>query len=61
MKTIKVMSLVGLGIGGVGLLCLMAWDNYDNFESAVGWGMIVALYLIAFAIVGVVQANKKNQ
>lgn len=60
MKTIKIMSIIGLVVSALSWICLAAFDNYYDYESAIGWGFIAVLYLIAISIVGIVQANKKH-
>lgn len=58
MKTLKVMSIIGIVLAVVAFLCLCAWDNVFDYVSAIGWGLYAACYLLAFAIVGLVQAGK---
>ena len=56
-KSIKVMSIIGLVIGVFGFLCIIGFDNPIDYEAAIGWGIIVAFYLVAFSIVGLVAAK----
>ncbi len=60
MKTLKVMSTIGLVLAGISWLCMSAFDNIVDYESGIGWGMIAMLYLIALSIVCLVQ-TKKNK
>lgn len=55
MKTIKVMSIIGLVISGLSFVCLIGFDNPQDYEAAIGWGLIAVFYLIAFSIVGLVK------
>jgi hypothetical protein len=58
MKTIKVMSIVGLCMSLLCWVCLSYFNNAIDYESSIGWGFIAVFYLIALSIVGLVQANK---
>ena len=64
MKTIKVMSIIGLAWGGFSLFCLI-WFADVNPEGAMGWGILGMLYFIPFSIVCLVksdkEANKKKE
>ena len=59
MKTLKIMSVIGIVWSVLSFVCLVAFDNSIDYESAVGWGILAAGYLLAFAIVCLVQATKK--
>jgi hypothetical protein len=63
MKTLKIMSITGLVVAGLALICLMVFDNYTDYVSAIGWGVIATLYLIALSVVTLVQSLKalKNE
>ena len=52
------MGIVGIVIFVISIGCMTAWQNTDP-SSAIGWGMINALYSLALAIVAVVQGTKK--
>jgi uncharacterized membrane protein (UPF0136 family) len=58
MKTRKTMSIIGMVLGGLSLICLVAFNNQFDYESGIGWGMYSALYLIAFSIVVKVKNRK---
>ena len=58
MKSLKIMSIVGLILAGLSWICLVSFANVIDYEAAIGWGIIAVWYLIAISIVGIVQANK---
>lgn len=60
MKTLKIMSIVGLVLAGLSWLCMSAFDNVLDYEQGIGWGMIAMLYLIALSIVCLVQVKKNK-
>ena len=60
MKTVKVMGIIGIVMSIFSLFCLAGWNNPYDYESAIGWGIIIALYALAYSIVGVVQGSKKK-
>jgi hypothetical protein len=55
MSTIKTMSIIGLCLFCLSLLVIIATDDW---EAAVGWGIIANLYAIPFSIVTLVISNK---
>ena len=57
-KTLKIMSLIGIVLGVIAFVCVCAFSDPYNYVSAVGWGIYASLYLTAFGIVGLVQAIK---
>jgi len=59
MKTLKVMSIISLVFSGISFLCLVGYDNYYQYEIAIGWGILLAFWTIAYSIVGLVQSRKK--
>jgi uncharacterized membrane protein len=61
MKTIKVMSIIGIVVGSLSFLCLLAFDNPYEYDAAIGWGIIAVLYFIPFSIVGLTHANRNNK
>jgi hypothetical protein len=56
MRTLKIMSITGLVVAGLALISMIAFNNYTDYESAIGWGIIATFYLIALSIVTLVQA-----
>ena len=60
MTTIKVMGIIGIILSAIGFLCMCAYNNKYDYEAAIGWGVIVVLYLLAYSIVGIVQAGSKK-
>ena len=61
MKTLKIMSSVGIVLAAFSFLFLCMFNNTYDYVSAIGWGMYAALYLLAFAIVGLVQVKRLNK
>lgn len=59
MKTIKVMSIIGLVMAVLSMLCIIGFQ-YSDSQASMGWGVIAVLYLIALSIVGIVQGGKKT-
>ena len=63
MITMRTMSIIGFVIAGLTLIIAFAYvgsDTYEWADSAVGWGMILSLYVIAQNIVTIVQTKKNN-
>lgn len=60
MKTLRVMGVIGIILSALSFMCLVAYNNIYDYEVAVGWGVYSTLYLLAYSIVGFVQA-KKNE
>lgn len=58
MKTLKVMSIIGLVWFSISLICLIAFNTPVDYESSIGWGILAVLYGISFAIVALVQSRK---
>jgi hypothetical protein len=59
MKTLKFMGITGLVLSFSSCFFIGAFDNINDYESAIDWGIIAIMYLIAYSIVGIVQANEK--
>ena len=57
MKTLKVMGIVGIVLSSLSFICIVAYQ-YSSPKAALGWGIYSTVYLIAYSIVGVVQAAK---
>ena len=57
MNTIRVMSIIGVIIFLLSLICISVWGDTPDNDAALGWGYIGSLYGIALAIVGIVQTN----
>ena len=45
MKSLKVLSIIGLVLFSLSLICLIAFDNDVDYLLAIGWGMYVTLYI----------------
>ena len=58
MKATKVMSIIGIVLAPLSYLCMAAFDNSYDYPSAIGWGIIVTAYLLAFSIVVLVRSKK---
>lgn len=62
MKTVKVMSIIGIVIFSFSLLCLLGFsNNIEDYEAAIGWGMIAVIYGIAYAIASLVSSMKHSK
>jgi small-conductance mechanosensitive channel len=57
MRTIKVMSIIGICLFVLSFLIISYYINYDS-EAAVGWGVIAVFYGLALSIVSLVNSNK---
>ena len=55
----KVMAIIGIVWFSISILCIDSFQNSLN-DEAVGWGYLGLLYAIPFAIVVLVQTNKKE-
>lgn len=60
MKTIKVMSIIGIVLFSLLLIAVLATIEID-LEAAAGFGLLGLLYGIALSIVGTVCASKANK
>jgi len=58
MRTLKVMGIIGLVLSFFSWLFMSAYNNPIDYEAAIGWGIIVMLYLVSYSIVGIVKSNK---
>ena len=71
MTTVKVMSIIGIVIFSIGFLSIVALlpqseSNYsnleiENMEAALGLGIMIAIYGIAYSITCLVQSNKHKK
>ena len=61
MNTIRIMSIIGVIIFSLSIICISVWADTPDNDAALGWGLIGSIYGIAFAIVGIVQTNKKKK
>lgn len=53
------MSWVGIAIYIVGFLCMIGFQDSDT-DAAIGWGVIVTIYAVAFAIVCLATSDKSQ-
>ena len=60
MKTLKIMSIIGLAWAVRCWFWMITFNTNDlgDMEAALGWGMCAIFYLIAFSIVVLVKAKK---
>lgn len=59
MRTLKVLGIIGIITSAFCFWILIANDNVWNYEGGIAWGVIACFYLLALAIVAVVQSRKK--
>lgn len=57
MKTLKIMSIIGIVWFGLCFVCILVFINSDE-SAAIGWGLYAVLYGIALAIVALVQVKR---
>ena len=58
MGTLKVMSIIGLVLAILTFLSIIVFNNIDDYEAGLGWGLYAASYLIAFSIVVLTKLKK---
>ena len=56
----KIMSIIGIVLFSLSLICILAFLESD-IEASAGWGMLGMLYAIPLAIVGLVKSNKPKK
>ena len=71
MTTVKVMSIIGIvlfSIGFISIVVLLPQSQYnytdleiENMEAALGLGIMIAIYGIAYSITCLVQSNKHKK
>lgn len=59
MKTLKVMSIVGICLAGASYLFMCVFDNVVDYEAAIGWGVIAQMYLLALSIVTLIKVGRE--
>jgi hypothetical protein len=47
----KTLSIVGIVIASITVLCCISCNNIFQYESGLSWGIIGGLYLLAISIV----------
>ena len=55
----KATSIIGICVAALAFIVLVGDNNIMNYVTAIGWGIIAAIYLLAFSIVVLVHVNKK--
>jgi len=60
MKTLKVLGIIGIVVVVLALCTQIGWTD-DTASGAIGWGVISEAFLLAYSIVGIVQANKAHK
>ncbi len=60
MKTLKIMSIIGLVLAGISLMVVFAFDTaiVDEADAIAGWLFILSLWSIAQSIVSIVKSKK---
>jgi hypothetical protein len=68
MQTVKVMSIIGIIIFSIGFLAIVGWSptnttsytaaDIDNSNAAIGFGILLSIYGIAYSITCLVQSSK---
>lgn len=61
MKTVKIMSIISLVFCGIVLAMSFAHmyaTTYEWADGAIGWAMLMSLFVIAQSIVGIVVSKK---
>ena len=61
MKTLRVMSIIGIVAAGLTWICCAYLNNPVDYEGGLGWGIIGATYLLAFSIVVLVKVSKESK
>lgn len=67
MKTIKVMSIIGIVFSVVSFFAIMSayggfyGDDSGDMGSAVGWGSLMTFYSLAFFIVALVASGRHSR
>jgi hypothetical protein len=57
MKTLKIMSIIGVIWF---FLCLFGICSSDKYSDSTAWGLLGILYAIPFSIAGIVHSSKKR-
>jgi hypothetical protein len=55
----KVMSIIGIVWFSLSLICIIGFIE-SNLEASAGWGVLGMLFALPYAIVGLVNSNKKS-
>ncbi len=57
MRTVKVMSIIAIVVFSFSFLCLVGFsNNIEDYEAAIGWGIIALIYGIPYAIASLVSS-----
>ena len=56
----KVMAIIGIVWFSICILCVISSIEEEIYDDAFGFGLLVLLYALPFAIVVLVQVNKKD-
>jgi hypothetical protein len=54
----KSTSIIGICVAALAFIVCLGYNNPMGYVTAVGWGIIASIYLLAFSIVVLVHANK---
>ncbi len=60
MKTLKVMSFIGLLLSALAFIAMFLFNDAEDYEHAIGWEMVLATWTIAQSIVGLIQSIEKQ-
>lgn len=61
MKTIRVMSIIGIVWFSISLLCIITFYKDNSIDAAIGWDLMAVIYAIPYSIVGLVQSRKHKK
>lgn len=62
MRTVKVMSIIAIVVFSFSFLCLVGFsNNIEDYEAAIGWGIIAMIYGIPYAIASLVSSIRHGK
>lgn len=61
MKTIKVMSIIGISLFTLSMICLVAFVGIEDYEGAAGCGMMAIFYALPLSIVTLITSFKTGK
>ena len=51
----KTLSIIGIVLSVISLMCIITFNNIFDYEAGLGWGIYACLYLSAFSITSLVK------
>jgi len=60
MKTLKIMSIIGITLASISLLVIGLIPYYKPMPPEIAWGLIISTWSLAYSIVGLVQSNRNK-